>query len=237
MSDNTPPRPRIAPGASPQRHHAARDDSRAFTLIELLVVIAVIAILASLTMPSILNAMRMAQRVQCGSNLSQLGKASALYADQWDQYYPRGGNPGANTGEQMRDVLAPPELIRPYADDPKVFLCPTDISPSDYWWWVLKHPTLTSASYMWNEYLLNVNYRYSSNRRSFNHPATLGLIADGRSCPSNWTWQTCLLPQQWECSRCDWHHDGGVNMLFGDLHVDKVLHHELVNVRILPHRP
>ena len=214
-----------------------RNHVRAFTLIELLVVVAVIAILASLTMPGVLRAMRMASRVQCASNLSQLGAASSLYADQWGQYYPRGGNPGANTGEQMNDVVAPPELIRPYADDPKAFICPVDPSPADYWWWVLKHPTLTSASYMWNEYLMNVNYHYSSNRGSFKHPATLGLIADGRSCPSNWTWQTCLLPEQWLYSRCDWHHDGGVNMLCGDLHVEKVLHHDLVNVRILPHKP
>ena len=216
--------------------HRSSDRPVAFTLIELLVVISVIAILASMTMPSLLRAMRQASRIKCSSNLSQLGAASSMYANHWDQYYPRGGNPGANTGEQMRDVLAPPELIRPYADDPKVFICPVDPTPANYWWWVLAHPTLTSASYMWNEYLMNVNYGYSSNRRSFKHPATLGLIADGRSCPSNWTWQTCLLPEQWVYSRCDWHHDGGVNMLYGDLHVEKVLHHDLAGVRILPHR-
>ncbi len=49
---------------------------RGFTLIELLVVISIIAVLASLIMPAIMNARAAARRTQCANSMKQLGAAT-----------------------------------------------------------------------------------------------------------------------------------------------------------------
>jgi prepilin-type N-terminal cleavage/methylation domain-containing protein/prepilin-type processing-associated H-X9-DG protein len=57
-----------------------RGRMEAFTLVELLVVISVIAILASLAMPTLVRALRQAQATRCMSNVRQLAVAMQTYA-------------------------------------------------------------------------------------------------------------------------------------------------------------
>ena len=79
-------------------HTSNSSRSRGFTLIELLVVISIIALLISLLLPALARAKILALRIQCASNLQQIGVAMQEYANEYGNYplgntgaYPMGG--------------------------------------------------------------------------------------------------------------------------------------------------
>jgi prepilin-type N-terminal cleavage/methylation domain-containing protein len=60
---------------------------RGFTLIEVLVVVAIIALLVAILLPSLSNARRKAQEVQCATNLRTCGQGIAFYLQANNDFY------------------------------------------------------------------------------------------------------------------------------------------------------
>ena len=84
-----------------------KQENRAFTLIELLLVIAIIAVLVSMIFPAIAQTKGRAHRVQCASNLGQLSLALIMYADEYDDEYPRRATRRCDCGTWRRGAKSP----------------------------------------------------------------------------------------------------------------------------------
>ncbi|MGC9454920.1 MAG: type II secretion system protein [Phycisphaerae bacterium] len=109
-----------------------------FTLIELLVVIAIIALLMSILMPALGQAREQARKVVCLTNLSGLGKAFNMYAQDYREYIPPMGwnmSKGAKTADAWVALLERDEYVTsPHAESEEnlpnistLFKCPSGI--------------------------------------------------------------------------------------------------------------
>lgn len=105
----------------------------AFTLIELLVVISIIAILISITLPSLSAARDRAKETACKANLRQFGAAFAAYSVANDDYYCSGSfDPEVRNGRDgpVDRVGWVADLVNTDSGFPAKMLCPSN--PSRY---------------------------------------------------------------------------------------------------------
>lgn len=104
-----------------------------FTLIELLVVIAIIAILAAILFPVFARARENARRAGCLSNLKQIGLATMMYTQDYDESYPYATTvipTDANTpgGIWFTNIWAWQQVLYPYDKSMQVAVCPSSDS-------------------------------------------------------------------------------------------------------------
>lgn len=134
----TPPRLLVVPSGVGYR--SRRTFRRGFTVLELVVVIGVVAILTSLLMPALSKVRVAAERVQCASNMRQIGCALIDYGDDYRERIPHLAVTAENGfSPQFSEAMAltsangrePDGLGRllagiggGYLSDPRVLYCP-----------------------------------------------------------------------------------------------------------------
>lgn len=146
----------------------SRQSYRGFTLIELLVTTSIIAILASLLTPVLVQAREQVLTTVCASNLQQLGLAASLYLQDYDNNY---AVPGAGNNGLL------PDLHAPYLNGWAVWVCPSDPHATVWDGNAGSKSFLTRTSYLWNVYVFSpLNY---NSQTAFPTPATVVLWTDG----------------------------------------------------------
>ena len=219
-------------------------DLKCFTLIELLVVIAIIAILASILLPALNRALEKGRSIACVNNLSQFGKADALYISDYNDW-PAPFRDGFTAGETTLRIFGPvgSGLLSPYmpiknGPDNSHFLggykksggagscvCPSQPRPSndsDY--------IMTDGGGTYFTYSLNSNFQLQyigAAERPFGKitqvkkPTRGAVFMDGLGGTMVWYYPNRDAVDS-AVGKVAFRHSGRSNVLFLDFHVESI---------------
>lgn len=183
-----------------------------FTLIELLIVIAIIAILASLLLPALGQARNKGHYIQCTNNLKQLGLAMMQYLEDHDEYYMRGKMPlpgcGVNTEYEWwnswRGSLPANGYIKKKTQECAGTILDCKVMPDD----------IKCVSYLYTCY---TNYGWNGCFDYWKQSRTRRASQRILFAEATHYW----LEYKWYIQYLYGAHNGKVNILFADGHVDK----------------
>lgn len=170
-----------------------RREQAGFTLVELLVLIAILCILAALLMPGLQRAHHIARRTSCGSNMKQIGAATAAYTDDYKGFLP--------TTYRFYDIHSPLSPLTLGGVPNQVLSSGFGLLWSDY------RGTYGMASAKWTPWQVLAGHLAASNGRMIPHQNDSGgvLYLDGSSAfrpPYYWldgrtSWSTNYLTDKY----------------------------------------
>ncbi|MBM3501794.1 MAG: DUF1559 domain-containing protein [Armatimonadetes bacterium] len=195
-----------------------------FTLIELLVVIAIIAILAAILFPVFARAREKARQASCQSNLKQIGIATMMYAQDYDEVWPRNA-----IGSSLGTIWVDGVLV-PYVKNLQLWRCPSYGNPqatAGVGW-----PGAANCACAGTHWRLRAGYgpNYGDAARLNPWPVPSGQAMASIPDPAGTLWMmdsTCVVsspPGIWPCDTAanrtaSLRHNEGGNVVFCDGHV------------------
>lgn len=186
--------------------------TKGFTLVEALVVISIIAILGAVLFPVLSTAKESAKQSACLTQLAQIGMATNLYADDYDQIYPCDMQPRVTPGTFSDTLLRefPADQSNRFDGHPVAQAVSTFVKDASIWFSPMQRRNVPengpSTNYQANAFVF-VN---SINEAGRPHGGAVGVF-DIESPARTMLWQNHFMQGQGAFR-------GGINRVAADAH-------------------